>query len=76
MWEREKLLVSSNFSFSHSVFKRLILQICKNQGLVWEWVNIPNQGGLLHRKIVNDARRFPKTTRLDNYELAYVILTK
>ena len=31
--EKEKLLVTSNFSFSHSVFKRLILQTCKNQGL-------------------------------------------
>ena len=28
-----KLLVTSNFSFSHSVFKRLVVQICKNQGL-------------------------------------------
>ena len=27
------LLVTSNFSFSHSVFKRLVLQTCKNQGL-------------------------------------------
>ena len=27
------LLVTSNFSFSHSVFKRLILQTYENQGL-------------------------------------------
>ena len=33
MWEEEKLLVTSNFSFFHSVFKRLVLQTCKNQGL-------------------------------------------
>ena len=33
MWEKEKLLITSNFSFSHSVFKRLILQTRKNQGL-------------------------------------------
>ena len=26
MWEKGKLLVTSNFSFSHSVFKRLVLQ--------------------------------------------------
>ena len=32
-WEKEKLLVTSNFSFSHSVFKRLVLQTRKNQGL-------------------------------------------
>ena len=33
LWEKEKLLVTSNFSFSNSVFKRLILQTRKNQGL-------------------------------------------
>ena len=33
LWEKEKLLVTSNFFFSHSVFKRLILQTRKNQGL-------------------------------------------
>ena len=31
--EKEKLLVTSNFSFSHSVFIRLVLQTRKNQGL-------------------------------------------
>ena len=31
--EKEKLLVTSNFSFSHSVFKRLVLQTRENQGL-------------------------------------------
>ena len=29
----EKLLVKSNFSFTHSVFKRLVLQTRKNKGL-------------------------------------------
>ena len=33
LWEKEKLLVMSNFSFSHSVFKILALQTCINQGL-------------------------------------------
>ena len=33
MREKEKLLVTSNFSFSHSVFKRLVQQTRKNQGL-------------------------------------------
>ena len=32
-WEKEKLLVTSNFSFSHRVFKRLVMQTRKNQGL-------------------------------------------
>ena len=31
--EKEKLLVTSNFSFSNSVFKRLVMQTRKNQGL-------------------------------------------
>ena len=33
LWEKEKLLVTSNFSFSHSVFKRLVPQTRENQGL-------------------------------------------
>ena len=33
LWEKEKLLVTSYFSFSHSVFKRLVLQTHKNKGL-------------------------------------------
>ena len=32
-WEKEKLLVTSNFSFSLSVFKGLVLQTHQNQGL-------------------------------------------
>ena len=32
-WQEEKLLVTSIFSFSHSVFKRLALQTRKNQVL-------------------------------------------
>ena len=31
--EKEKLLVTSNFSFSRNVFKRPVLQTSKNQGL-------------------------------------------
>ena len=33
LWEKEKLLIMSNFPFSHSVFKGLVLQTRKNQGL-------------------------------------------
>ena len=33
LWEKEKLLVTSNFSFSHSVFNRLVLKIRKNWDL-------------------------------------------
>ena len=40
LWEKEKLLVTSNFSFSHSVFKRLVLQTRKNQGLFGKGLKI------------------------------------
>ena len=33
IWEKEKLLATSNFYFSHSVFKRLVLNTRENQGL-------------------------------------------
>ena len=33
LWEKEKLLITSNFSLSHSVLERLVLYTCKNQGL-------------------------------------------
>ena len=36
LWEKEKLLVTSNFSFSHSVFERLVRQTSENQGLFWK----------------------------------------
>ena len=35
-WEKEKLLVTSNFSFSHIVFKRLVMQTRKNRSLFGE----------------------------------------
>ena len=31
--EEEKLLITSNFSFSHSVFTSLVMLMCKNQSL-------------------------------------------
>ena len=40
LWKKEKLLVTSNFSFSHSVFKRLVLQTRKNQGLFGKGLRI------------------------------------
>ena len=37
-WEKEKLLVTSNFSILCGVFKRLVLYRNIKQGLVWERV--------------------------------------
>ena len=42
LWEKEKLLVTSNFSFSHIVFKRPVIKGTYKQGLVWETVNTPS----------------------------------
>ena len=39
MWEKEKLLITSNFSFSHSVFKRFFSQGHQKVSLCREWVN-------------------------------------
>ena len=39
--EKEKFLVTSNFSFSPSVFKRRVLQTRKNQGLFGKGLNSP-----------------------------------
>ena len=36
--EKEKLLVTSNFSFSHRVFERLVPETRKNKGLFVEGV--------------------------------------
>ena len=40
LWEREKLLLRSNFSFSRSVVKRLALETRKNEGLFWKRLNV------------------------------------
>ena len=39
LWEKEKLLVVSNFSLSRSVFKRIVMQTRKNQGLFRKRLN-------------------------------------
>ena len=42
LWEKEKLLVTSNFSFSHNVFKRHVRQTRKNQGLFGKELRLNN----------------------------------
>ena len=39
LWETEKFLNMSNFSFSHCVFRRLVLHRHKNQGLFGNELN-------------------------------------
>ena len=38
VWEKEKLLVTSNFSFSHCVFTRFVQQTRKSKGLFGKWL--------------------------------------
>ena len=52
---KEKLLVTSNFSFSHSAFKRLVLQTRKNQGLFGKELN-----WLVEKVVI--IKRFLKTS--------------
>ena len=53
LWEKEKLLVTSDFSFSHSVFKRLVPQTHKKPGLVWERVKrFSKLNPLLHKILI------------------------
>ena len=39
--------VTSNFSFVHSVFKRLVMQICKNKGLFGKGLSLFTQSHVL-----------------------------
>ena len=48
LWEKVKLLVTSNFTFSHSVFKRLVMQTRKNQGLFGKGLRAKRSGTQLH----------------------------
>ena len=49
LWEKEKLLDMSNFFSSDSVFKRPVLETCKNMGLI--------RKGLIRNKKVGKRRK-------------------
>ena len=53
LWEKEKLHVMSNFSFSLSVFKRLVLQTLKKQGLFGKELNQLSSSAMLGMKGFN-----------------------
>ena len=54
LWEKKKLLVMSNFSFSYSVFKRLQLQARKNQESFGKGLNYqrPTEVGSIHLALI------------------------
>ena len=56
LWEKEKLLVMSNFSFSHSVCKRLLLQRRKIEDMFGKGLNqqISSIYGSKERKDISD----------------------
>ena len=57
LWEKEKLLVMSNFSFSHSVFKSHVQQTRKNEGLFGK--------GLSGRRVILLATKIDKFPNLN-----------
>ena len=54
--EKEKLLVMSNFSFSNNVFKRLLLQTRKNQGLFGKGLRLIHFNPLPNNKILDRSK--------------------
>ena len=75
-WEKEKLLVTSNFSFSHFVFKRLVLQTRNKQGLFGKGLNhcgdvVPRKTLLCERERERERERCLKYCgkNLFNYSL-------
>ena len=68
LWEKEKLLVTSNFSFFHSVFKRLVLQTRENQGLFGKGLITPAsvliETGHLTKQEGHDGPRVPHLSLL------------
>ena len=72
--EKEKLLVTSNISFSSSVFKRLILQTRKNQSLFGKGLKIQFDFGnicterVLHRSQTDATVQISQRARIRCYE--------
>ena len=60
LWEKEKLFITSNFSFFHSVFERLVLQTHKNQGLFGK--------GLISTKKIKTVKMFEKFLKGDAHD--------
>ena len=63
MWEKEKLLVTSNFTFFHSVFKRLLLQTRKNQGLFGKGLTHYQTTNFRLKEFADDNFKFDKNDR-------------
>ena len=53
MWEKEKLLVMSSFSFSHIVFIRLALQTRKNKSLFGKGLNLAKMMDVVFDRLEN-----------------------
>ena len=50
LWAKEKLLVTSNLSFSHRVFKRLVPETRKNQGLFGKGLTRDDLTSIMHNE--------------------------
>ena len=67
MWEKEKLLGTSNFSFSHTVFKSLALQTRENQGLCGKGLRQALQS--MTSSYAKNSKTWPNENVLDRYFL-------
>ena len=65
MWEKEKLLVASNFSFSHSVFKRLVSQGHQKASLCGNGLIQIQQNDLFHNYAFRFFNSLPNNKFLD-----------
>ena len=83
VWKKEKLLITSNFSFSHSVFTRLVLQTRNSQGLFTKgiiytfFIRRQTFSASLHKRLESmkkrlssepDLHRFQKLFDLSNFK--------
>ena len=63
LWEKKKLLVTSNFFFSHNIFKNCLLLMRQNEylwskGLKFEWDTCYETYMISLDKVVNDKFHF------------------
>ena len=74
LWKKEKMLITSNLSFSHSVFERLVLQTHKNEGMFGKVLNtlerrsFTEQQNFREVQIERNCRRQNKCdTKIESY---------
>ena len=68
LWEKEKLLVMSNFFFPHNVFKSCLLLICQNEDLWSKGLNYMESEDYMCNSLSNDRKLvLAKLTKLKTF---------